>query len=104
RPNPLGNAVEGPLLRPEFASFVGLHPLPIRHGCSIGELALLFHRAFGVGEEPAVVSGGQAVRRSGIQDAEPEHLNTQDPCSAVVPPERPNARTPDRLTALLWVP
>src|SRR5207302_1396756 len=56
RLNPLGDAVEGPLLRPEFASFVGLHPVPIRHGCGMGELALLFHRAFGVGDEPAVVS------------------------------------------------
>jgi uncharacterized protein YbbC (DUF1343 family) len=55
RPNPIGDAIEGPLLEPEFASFVGLHPLPIRHGCTMGELALLFHRAFGVGDEPAVV-------------------------------------------------
>jgi uncharacterized protein YbbC (DUF1343 family) len=36
RPNPLGRAVEGPLLQREFASFVGLHPLPIRHGCTLG--------------------------------------------------------------------
>src|SRR5207302_548830 len=32
RPNPLGGAaVEGPILEPEHASFVGLHPVPIRH-------------------------------------------------------------------------
>lgn len=55
RPNPIGDPIEGPLLRPEFASFIGLHPVPIRHGCTLGELALLFHRAFGVGSEPAVV-------------------------------------------------
>jgi uncharacterized protein YbbC (DUF1343 family) len=47
RPNPLGGtAVEGPLLRPRFRSFVGYYPLPIRHGMTMGELALMI-----VGEE-----------------------------------------------------
>ena len=43
RPNPLGGEdLEGNVLDPEFRSFVGLHPLPVRHGMTIGELALLF--------------------------------------------------------------
>src|SRR5262245_43013046 len=43
RPNPLGGvAVDGNVLDPAFASFVGLHPLPVRHGMTVGELALLF--------------------------------------------------------------
>jgi uncharacterized protein YbbC (DUF1343 family) len=43
RPNPLGGAaVEGPLLKPGFESFVGIHPLPTRHGLTIGELAHLY--------------------------------------------------------------
>src|SRR5947209_9411309 len=43
RPNPVGGeAVEGPLLRPGFASCVGAHPIPIRHGLTIGELARLY--------------------------------------------------------------
>ncbi|MDP4504384.1 exo-beta-N-acetylmuramidase NamZ family protein [Nonomuraea turcica] len=43
RPNPLGGTVtEGPLLDPAFASSVGRFPLPIRHGRTAGELALLF--------------------------------------------------------------
>ncbi|TMR09655.1 DUF1343 domain-containing protein [Nonomuraea turkmeniaca] len=43
RPNPLGGSVtEGPVLEPAFASFVGRFPLPIRHGRTAGELALLF--------------------------------------------------------------
>ncbi|MBK8482733.1 MAG: DUF1343 domain-containing protein [Proteobacteria bacterium] len=42
RPNPLGGAVvEGPSIAPGFASFVGLHPLPVRHGLTLGELARL---------------------------------------------------------------
>ena len=38
RPNPLGRATEGPLLEPGFESLVGLGPLPIRHGLTLGEL------------------------------------------------------------------
>lgn len=44
RPNPIGSAVEGPILDPEFSSFVGMHPIPIRHGKTIGELAKLFQK------------------------------------------------------------
>ncbi len=40
RPNPVGGLeVEGSVLQPEFASFVGLYPLPMRHGMTIGEIA-----------------------------------------------------------------
>jgi uncharacterized protein YbbC (DUF1343 family) len=40
RPNPLGGTlVEGPLLDPAFHSFVGLMPVPVRHGLTAGELA-----------------------------------------------------------------
>jgi uncharacterized protein YbbC (DUF1343 family) len=43
RPNPLGGeTVEGPLLKPGFESFVGIHPLAIRHGMTIGELAQMY--------------------------------------------------------------
>ncbi len=40
RPNPLGGLqVEGPVLDPAFSSFVGLYPLPVRHGMTVGEIA-----------------------------------------------------------------
>jgi uncharacterized protein YbbC (DUF1343 family) len=43
RPNPInGITTEGPPLDPAYRSFVGLHPLPVRHGRTIGELAALF--------------------------------------------------------------
>ena len=49
RPNPInGNDVEGNLLDPAFASFVGLYPIPTRHGLTAGELARLFNEAFGI--------------------------------------------------------
>lgn len=42
RPNPFDH-VDGPILRPSFRSFVGLLPIPILHGCTIGELALMIN-------------------------------------------------------------
>jgi uncharacterized protein YbbC (DUF1343 family) len=44
RPNPInGFQVEGNILKPKFASFVGLYPVPTRHGQTIGELARMFN-------------------------------------------------------------
>ena len=44
RPNPIGgDRLEGTVLEHSFKSFVGAHPIPIRHGMTIGELALLFN-------------------------------------------------------------
>lgn len=39
RPNPNGHYVDGPILKPEHKSFVGMHPVPIVHGLTIGEYA-----------------------------------------------------------------
>ena len=49
RPNPInGLDVSGNVLEPEYASFVGLFPLPTRHGMTVGELALMFQKQFGI--------------------------------------------------------
>lgn len=39
RPNPNGHVVDGPVLDPAFKSFVGMHPIPVAHGLTVGELA-----------------------------------------------------------------
>lgn len=39
RPNPNGHLIDGPVMEPKFTSFVGLNPVPIAHGCTVGELA-----------------------------------------------------------------
>ncbi|KDC48537.1 exo-beta-N-acetylmuramidase NamZ family protein [Pseudoalteromonas fuliginea] len=39
RPNPNITYVNGPILEPEFKSFVGMHPIPVLHGMTVGELA-----------------------------------------------------------------
>jgi uncharacterized protein YbbC (DUF1343 family) len=44
RPNPIrGVYVDGPILEPRFKSFVGLHPIPVAHGMTVGELAKMFN-------------------------------------------------------------
>lgn len=56
RPNPLGgNRVEGNVLEPAYRSFVGMHPLAVRHGMTIGELALLFRAELGLEADLQVV-------------------------------------------------
>ena len=56
RPNPIGGVqVEGPVLQPAFASFVGQFPIPLRHGLTIGELARLFNEEFQIGADLDVV-------------------------------------------------
>src|SRR5260370_31862018 len=52
RPNPIGGAqVDGMVLVPGFESFVGMYPIPLRHGMPIGEIARLFNEPFGIGPD-----------------------------------------------------
>lgn len=56
RPNPInGGDVEGTVLDPDFSSYVGPYPLAIRHGMTVGELALYFNTEFGIQCELNVV-------------------------------------------------
>jgi uncharacterized protein YbbC (DUF1343 family) len=56
RPNPItGVQIEGNILEPGFSSFVGMFPIPMRHGMTVGELALMFNREFGIGCDLEVV-------------------------------------------------
>ena len=43
RPNPNGHYVDGQVLDKKFASFVGLNPVPVVHGCTVGELAQMIN-------------------------------------------------------------
>ncbi len=43
RPNPNGSYIDGPILEKEFQSFVGIHPIPIVHGLTVGELAQMIN-------------------------------------------------------------
>lgn len=56
RPNPIGGEiVEGALLDPKFKTFVGMYPIPARHGMTVGELATLFNTQHGIGADLLVV-------------------------------------------------
>jgi uncharacterized protein YbbC (DUF1343 family) len=55
RPNPItGTIVEGPILEEQYKSFVGIHPIALRHGVTVGELARMFN------EEGWLASGVKA--------------------------------------------
>ncbi|HEX5274619.1 MAG TPA: DUF1343 domain-containing protein [Candidatus Rubrimentiphilum sp.] len=56
RPNPIGGTmVEGPVLDPKYKSFIGLYPIPMRHGMTVGELARLFNNQFGIGANLRII-------------------------------------------------
>ncbi len=57
RPNPIGGTqVDGMVLVPGHESFVGMYPIPMRHGMTIGEIARLFNGHFGIGADLEVVA------------------------------------------------
>lgn len=56
RPNPIGGTkIEGNLLQEDCFSFVGLYPIPMRHGLTMGELALLMNKEFNINANVSVV-------------------------------------------------
>jgi len=68
RPNPIGGEiVEGALLDPKFKSFVGMYPIPARHGMTVGELATMFNKQHGIGAE-LIVARVENWRRSQWRD------------------------------------
>jgi uncharacterized protein YbbC (DUF1343 family) len=56
RPNPIGGEiVEGNVLDTAHTSFVGMYPIASRHGMTVGELAMMFNDAFGIGADLTVL-------------------------------------------------
>jgi uncharacterized protein YbbC (DUF1343 family) len=55
RPNPIGDAVQGNVLEPEYRSAIGRLQIPMRHGLTLGELALLARRELGLATDVRVV-------------------------------------------------
>ena len=68
RPNPIGGEiVEGAVLDTAFRSFVGMYPIPARHGLTVGELAKLFNEKHGIGSD-LIIARVANWRRSQWQD------------------------------------
>jgi uncharacterized protein YbbC (DUF1343 family) len=90
RPNPInGAAMEGPILEyPRHSSFIGLYPVPLRHGMTTGELARLFNARFLARRVDLTVVPMRGWRRGDWHDA--------TGLSWVTP--SPNMPTPDTAT------
>ncbi len=91
RPNPVGGVqVEGNCLLPEYASFVGRYPVPMRHGLTIGEMARLFNEYFGIGCELTIIPMNGWRREMYFEETGlpwiPPSPNLPTPVSAVVYP------------------
>ncbi|MDF2568715.1 MAG: hypothetical protein K0R55_319 [Sporomusa sp.] len=90
RPNPVGGIeVEGGLIKPGFESFIGMYPIPIRHGMTAGELARLFNKEFGIGCDLVVIEMSNWHREMYFDDTGLPWVMTS-----------PNIPTPD--TALVY--
>lgn len=71
RPNPIGGeAIQGNVLDPEYSTFVGLYPIPMRHGMTPGELARLYVGAFGIEVDLGVVPVAGLTRSMTFPDTE----------------------------------
>ena len=87
RPNPIGGEiVEGAPLDPQFKSFVGMYPIPARHGMTVGELATLFNTRFGIGADLVVVQAANWRRSQWFEDTGLPWVNPS-----------PNLRSPNAL-------
>lgn len=85
RPNPIGGEmVEGGIVKPGFESFVGMYPIPMRHGMTVGELAQLFNKEFNINCNLVVVKMSGWKRTMMFEDTKLPWVMTS-----------PNIPTPD---------
>jgi len=89
RPNPNGNYVDGPVLEPALKSFVGLNPIPIVHGLTLGELAKMIN-----GEK--WLAGGQQANLTVIPVANYTHQ------TAYTLPVTPSPNLPNMQSIILY--
>jgi uncharacterized protein YbbC (DUF1343 family) len=89
RPNPNGDYIDGPVLQPAFRSFVGMDPIPVVHGCTIGELAQMIN-----GEK--WLAHGVQTRLEIVKVLNYSHWMKFEP------PVRPSPNLPDYLAIRLY--
>jgi len=89
RPNPNGDYFDGPILKPAFKSFVGMDPIPVVHGCTIGELAQMIN-----GEK--WLANGIKVKLEIITVANYTHSTKYEP------PVRPSPNLPNYLAVRIY--
>ena len=89
RPNPHGHSVDGPVLEPEFRSFVGMHPVPVVHGLTVGELAKMIN-------EEGWLAGGKKVE---LEVVPMDHYTHATPYTL---PVKPSPNLPNQQAILLY--
>ncbi|WP_460612435.1 exo-beta-N-acetylmuramidase NamZ family protein [Hymenobacter seoulensis] len=89
RPNPNGWYVDGPVLEPQFKTFVGMHPIPVVHGLTVGELAQMIN-----GEK--WLAGGRQCRLTVIPVAGYTHTTRYNL------PDRPSPNLPTAHSVSLY--
>ena len=89
RPNPNGDYIDGPVLQPAFRSFVGMDPIPVVHGCTIGEMAQMIN-----GEK--WLANGIKVKLEIIKVANYTHSTKYEP------PVRPSPNLPNYLAIRIY--
>lgn len=89
RPNPNGYYVDGPVLQPEYRSFVGLHPIPVVHGLTMGEYA-------------AMVNGEGWLARGVQCDLEVVKCSNYDHSREYQLPVKPSPNLPNELAVALY--
>ncbi|GAB3544286.1 exo-beta-N-acetylmuramidase NamZ family protein [Spirosoma fluminis] len=89
RPNPNGHYVDGPVLDMKFKSFVGMHPIPVVHGLTVGELARMINGEGWLG-------GGKTVNLTVVPLKSYTHQTAYDL------PVAPSPNLPNRQSVLLY--
>ncbi|GAB3508967.1 DUF1343 domain-containing protein [Spirosoma knui] len=89
RPNPNGHYVDGPVLDMKFKSFVGMHPIPVVHGLTVGELARMINGEGWLG-------GGKTVNLTVVPLKNYTHQTAYDL------PVAPSPNLPNRQSVLLY--
>jgi uncharacterized protein YbbC (DUF1343 family) len=90
RPNPNGDYIDGPILDPGFRSFVGMHPIPVVHGLTVGELAKMI-----VGEK--WINRADSCKLTVVEMENYKHSMRYEP------PVRPSPNLPN-YHAIRWYP
>lgn len=89
RPNPNGHYVDGPILEPEYKSFVGMHPIPVVHGLTVGELALM-------------INGEKWLKGGGVCEVEIIEVKNYTHDSSYILPVKPSPNLPNQQSILLY--
>ncbi len=89
RPNPNGNYIDGPVLKPEHKSFVGMHPVPVVYGMTIGEYA-------------GMINGEKWLNNDQQCDLKVIKCKNYSHSSVYYPPVKPSPNLPNYISVRLY--